>query len=153
MIFSLILLVISEIHLSDLIRAHEGNSDYHDDDPNKIHWAKFNMMARFIDAITHCQRGCHESGEYEYPPRENICKLLLFLNEDLLMDTEVRFPFRNKVVVIDLVDFQMQRSRIAPPDSDGEEGYRSATPRTYSRDTPHHPKEPQILRKIFFWQP
>ncbi|OBZ79616.1 hypothetical protein A0H81_01150 [Grifola frondosa] len=45
-----------EIHLSDLIRAHEGNPDYHDDDPNKIHWAKFNMMARFVDAILNARR-------------------------------------------------------------------------------------------------
>ena len=53
-----------EIHLSDLIRAHEGNPDYQDDDPSKIHWAKFNMMARFIDVITQCQDGCRASEQF-----------------------------------------------------------------------------------------
>lgn len=52
-----------EIHLSDLIRAHEGNPDYQDD-PSKIHWAKFNMMARFIDVITQCQDGCRASEQF-----------------------------------------------------------------------------------------
>ncbi|KAI0963551.1 hypothetical protein AcW1_000596 [Taiwanofungus camphoratus] len=123
-----------EIHLSDLIRAHEGNSDYHDDDPTKIHWAKFNMMARFIDAITQCQKGCHESGGYEYPERKNVRQLLLLLEEDLLMDVE------------------MQKSRIAPPDSESaEDGSRPpSVPRTYSRDYPQT-KDAAILRKIFFW--
>jgi len=121
-----------EIHLSDLIRAHEGNSDYHDDDPNKIHWAKFNMMARFIDAITQCQKGCRESTDYDFVPRKNISKLCLLFNEELLMDTE------------------MQKSRIAPPDSEGEDGYGVPVPRTFTRDLPYQPKEP-ILRKIFGW--
>ena len=44
--FKVLIGVCREIHLSDLIRAHEGNPDYHDDDPGKIHWAKFNMMAQ-----------------------------------------------------------------------------------------------------------
>ena len=80
-----------EIHLSDLIRAHEGNPDYHDDDPTKIHWAKFNMMARFIDTIVQCQKGCRESGEYDrFQDRHEIRKLFLTDREDALMDYEVR---------------------------------------------------------------
>ena len=80
-----------EIHLSDLIRAHEGNPVYHDDDPTKIHWGKFNMMARFIDTIVQCQKGCRESGDYErFPPRDRIRDLFLTQHEELLMDYEVR---------------------------------------------------------------
>ena len=83
-----------EIHLSDLIRAHEGNPDYHDDDPSKIHWAKFNMMARFIDTIAQCQRGCRESGDYDrFAERSRIRDLFLTHQEDMLMDYEVRLLF------------------------------------------------------------
>ncbi|CCM01971.1 uncharacterized protein FIBRA_04044 [Fibroporia radiculosa] len=124
-----------EIHLSDLIRAHEGNTDYHDEDPTKIHWAKFNMMARFIDVICQCQERCRTHDEPAYmsddlrPPPE----YLLFKNAHMLMDID------------------MQRSRIAPPESDvAGDTFRPIIPRTYSRD-PHQPRDPAYLRKIAFW--
>ncbi|KAI0335287.1 ras GEF [Cubamyces sp. BRFM 1775] len=125
-----------EIHLSDLIRAHEGNPDYHDDDPSKIHWAKFNMMARFIDTIVQCQKGCRESGEYErFPEREELRKLFMIDEEHLLMD------------------YDMQRSRMALPDIEGyEDNLRSTGPRTVGRDPAHH-KDAAIFRKLlnFSW--
>ncbi|KAI0639385.1 ras GEF [Trametes polyzona] len=120
-----------EIHLSDLIRAHEGNPDYHDDDPSKIHWAKFNMMARFIDTIVQCQKGCRESGDYDrFPAREELRKLFLVDHEELLMDSD------------------MQRSRIALPDLEGfEDNIGSGGPRTTPRDASHH-KDAAIFRKL-----
>ncbi|KAL7285299.1 hypothetical protein ACG7TL_000394 [Trametes sanguinea] len=125
-----------EVHLSDLIRAHEGNPDYHDDDPTKIHWAKFNMMARFIDTIVQCQKGCREGGEYErFPDREEIRDLFLFEKEHYLMDED------------------MQRSRMALPDLDGyEDQLRSGGPRVAPRDPSHH-KDAAIFRKLlnFSW--
>ncbi|KAI0757004.1 ras GEF [Daedaleopsis nitida] len=123
-----------EIHLSDLIRAHEGNPDYHDDDASKIHWAKFNMMARFIDTIVQCQKGCRESGEYDrFPDRGEVRKLFLIHQEDVLMD------------------YEMQRSRIALPDIEYEDNFRSGGPRVASRD-PNH-KDAAIFRKLlnFSW--
>lgn len=80
-----------EIHLSDLIRAHEGNTDYHDDDPTKIHWAKFNMMAKFIDVIAQCQEGCHTTKEpaYSRPERYTPPEYLLFDKSELIMDVDV----------------------------------------------------------------
>ena len=78
-----------EIHLSDLIRAHEGNPDFHDEDPNKIHWAKFNMMGRFIDAITQCQAGCRETGTFNFQPKPQVRALLMFDQPQYLMDEEV----------------------------------------------------------------
>ncbi|KAI8995615.1 ras GEF [Trametes punicea] len=125
-----------EIHLSDLIRAHEGNPDYHDGDPNKIHWAKFNMMARFIDTIVECQKGCRESSGFErFPDREELRKLFMFEQEHLLMDDD------------------MQRSRMALPDLDGfEDNVRSGGPRMAPRDPSHH-KDAAIFRKLlnFSW--
>ncbi|TFK89976.1 ras GEF [Polyporus arcularius HHB13444] len=123
-----------EIHLSDLIRAHEGNPDHHDDDPTKIHWAKFNMMARFIDTIVQCQKGCRESSEYDrFPDRVEVRRLFLIHQEDMLMD------------------YEMQRSRIALPDLEYEDNLRSVGPRVASRD-PNH-KDAAIFRKLlnFSW--
>ncbi|KAM5535450.1 hypothetical protein V8D89_010972 [Ganoderma adspersum] len=123
-----------EIHLSDLIRAHEGNPDYHDDDPSKIHWAKFNMMARFIDTIVQCQKGCRESGDYDrFAERPKIRDLFLTHQEDMLMD------------------YEMQRSRIALPDLEYEDNLRSGGPRVAARDLNH--KDAAIFRKIlnFTW--
>ncbi|KAI0793485.1 ras guanine nucleotide exchange factor domain-containing protein [Abortiporus biennis] len=120
-----------EIHLSDLIRAHEGNPDFHDDDPTKIHWAKFNMMGRFIDSITQCQKGCLERGTYDVDYIPEIYKLLLFEEPQYLMDEE------------------MQRSRT---DLDSDESSRPGLPRTLTRDYPAPiTKDGAILRKIFFW--
>ncbi|KAI1797867.1 ras GEF [Ganoderma leucocontextum] len=123
-----------EIHLSDLIRAHEGNPDYHDDDPSKIHWAKFNMMARFIDTIVQCQKGCRESGDYDrFAERPRIRDLFLTHQEDMLMD------------------YEMQRSRIALPDLEYEDNLRSGGPRVVARDPTH--KDAAIFRKLlnFTW--
>lgn len=65
-----------EIHGSDLIRAHEGNPDAHDDDPTKIHWAKFNMLGKFITITSQCQIQCRTSNDYDFPERLNISNLI-----------------------------------------------------------------------------
>ncbi|KAH9849775.1 ras GEF [Lenzites betulinus] len=128
-----------EVHISDLIRAHEGNPDYHDNDPTKIHWAKFNMMARFIDILVQCQSGCRESGDYErYPERLKLRDMFMIEQESLLMDQD------------------MQGSRMALPDLDGMEDNNNLRPsgasRTGTRDPSHH-KDAVIFRKLlnFSW--
>lgn len=52
------------------------------------------MMARFIDTIVQCQKGCRESGEYErFPDREQLRKLFMIDEENKLLDYDVsRLP-------------------------------------------------------------
>jgi len=66
-----------EVHMSDLIKAHEGNGDINEADPTKIHWGKFNMMGRFITNILQCQAQCRNSNDYDFPERPNIAELFI----------------------------------------------------------------------------
>lgn len=74
--------------MSDLIKSHEGNDDFHADIPNKVHWGKFNMMGRFILGTVQCQTQCRLSSEYNFPDRSNIAELFV---KRPLMSEEVRF--------------------------------------------------------------
>ncbi|KAF8640382.1 hypothetical protein AX17_000052 [Amanita inopinata Kibby_2008] len=58
-----------EVHIQDLIRAHEGNTDVHTDNPAKIHWGKFNLIGKFIISTTQCQIQCLNAAEYHFPDR------------------------------------------------------------------------------------
>lgn len=78
-----------EVHISDLIRAHEGNPDNHPTDPTKIHWAKFNMIGKFIHTTTIYQTQCRTSEDYAFPERPNIRDLLM---KECVMDPEVSLP-------------------------------------------------------------
>ncbi|KAH8988952.1 ras GEF, partial [Lactarius akahatsu] len=88
-----------EVHLSDLIRAHVGNGDFHPEDPSKIHWAKFNMMGRFVHLVKKYQLRCRgvEDG-YSFEER----------------------PELQGILNVTIMHNEMQLSRIAPP-PDGEE--------------------------------
>lgn len=77
-----------EVHLLDLIRAHEGNQDYNATDPNLIHWAKYNMIGKFIAGTMQSQDQCRNSGEYHFVERPHIRDLLL---KECVMDLEVIF--------------------------------------------------------------
>ncbi|KAI0348025.1 ras GEF [Trametopsis cervina] len=128
-----------EIHLSDLIRAHEGNTDFHDDDPDHIHWEKWNMMGRFIDGITQCQQACRDSATYDkYPDDPRARELLLINKEHFLMDSDQQ----SERVLLD-------KSETAREEL-GEDFSRPTAQRQQSRDTPGPTKEGP-LRKIFFW--
>ena len=63
--------------MSDLIKAHEGNEDFHAEDPHKIHWGKFNMMGRFISHTMHCQAQCKMATDYNFPDRNAIAELFV----------------------------------------------------------------------------
>jgi hypothetical protein len=39
------------VHVSDLLRANEGNSTWHPQDPTLVHWAKFNMLGQLWSLI------------------------------------------------------------------------------------------------------
>ncbi|KAG2336650.1 ras GEF [Suillus weaverae] len=119
-----------EVHMSDLIRAHEGNPNVNPDDPAKIHWGKFNMFGRLIQTTTHCQIQCQTNPDYCLPPQDRILKVIF--NEYVMSE-------------------EMQTSRMAPlPDSDlVEEPFRSTLPRTMSREhSTSSQKGATILRRI-----
>ena len=110
------------------------------------------MMARFIDTIVQCQRGCRESAEYDrFPDRQKIRELFLVQQEDVLMDYEVNIKSCLILGATSLTyPLQMQRTRIALPDLDYDDNVRVA-PRVPSRD-PNH-KDAAIFRKLlnFSW--
>lgn len=76
---------IREVHMSDLIRAHEGNAESNTDYPNKIHWGKFNMIGKFIHSTTLCQVQCRGTPDYSFKENSHIRKLM----QQRVMDVEV----------------------------------------------------------------
>jgi len=112
-----------EVHMSDLIRAHEGNGDSNDAYPSKIHWAKFNMMGRFIASTLQCQAQCRNSNDYDFPNREAIAELF---------------------IKIPVMSTEMQKSRLMSEDFDFDDVHPSVPP-------PSRPKDIAGLRKPFFW--
>ncbi|GJE86098.1 ras GEF [Phanerochaete sordida] len=128
----------TEIHLSDLLRAHEANVDFLDDDPNHIHWAKFNMIGRFIDAIAQCQASCRETKTYErFPEDVKARELLLFNKENLLMDQEMK----------------EERLKLDQSEDAGQEDdYLDDLGTTrMARESPTHTREGLFKKKIPFW--
>ncbi|KAF9229306.1 ras GEF, partial [Gyrodon lividus] len=123
-----------EVHMSDLIRAHEGNPDVSAIEANKIHWGKFNMFGRFIQSTTHCQIQCQTTSDYIFPERPKVRDLVF--NEYVMSE-------------------EMQVSRMAPvPDSDPvDEPFRPILPRSISRDDSHlsQGRDSALLRRIFQW--
>ncbi|KAJ7071009.1 ras guanine nucleotide exchange factor domain-containing protein [Mycena amicta] len=119
-----------EVHMSDLIRAHEANDDINPSDSNKIHWGKFNMMGRFINSTTQCQAQCRAVNDYAFPQRHHITEMLV---AQCLMSEE------------------MQKSRIALPESDFIEG--PTPPRAPSSQIglPVPQKDINKVRKLFSW--
>ncbi|KAI6031828.1 ras guanine nucleotide exchange factor domain-containing protein [Pisolithus microcarpus] len=65
-----------EVHMSDLIRAHEGNPDFSRTEPKKIHWGKFSMLGRFIQCTTQCQIQCQTTSDYNFRERHKIRDLV-----------------------------------------------------------------------------
>ncbi len=110
------------------------------------------MMARFIDTIAQCQKGCRESGEYDrFQDRGEVRKLFLIHQEAALMDYEVRESLPRYSGMLLIVYTKMQRSRIALPDLEYEDSFQSRGPRVATRDSNH--KDAAIFRKLlnFSW--
>jgi len=118
-----------EVHLLDLIRAHEGNHDYNANDPSKIHWAKYNMIGKFIAGTMQSQEQCRTSGEYSFIERPHIRDLLL---KECLMDVE------------------MQQTRIASPQME-DTGDRVSIRNVATREYGAYPRDAALLRRILFW--
>ncbi|KAJ7615289.1 ras guanine nucleotide exchange factor domain-containing protein [Mycena polygramma] len=124
-----------EVHMSDLLRAHEANDDINPSDPSKIHWGKFNMMGRFINSTTQCQAQCRAVGDYNFPVRQYINDLL---SAKCVMTDEMQTA-------------QMEKSRSAPLESEFDG---PSPPRIISRDTSSlgiQAKDIAKMRKLFSW--
>lgn len=122
-----------EVHMSDLIRAHEGNPDFSRTDPKKIHWGKFSMLGRFIQCTTQCQIQCQTTSDYNFRERHKI--------RDLVFNGYV-------------MSIGMQSSRMAPlPEARSDEPLMSSIPRSFSRDDTHfsHARDNTLIRRIFQW--
>ncbi|KAF9241363.1 ras guanine nucleotide exchange factor domain-containing protein [Melanogaster broomeanus] len=123
-----------EVHMSDLIRAHEGNQDVSATEPNKIHWGKFDMFGRFIQSTTHCQIQCQTTSDYNFPERPKLRDMVF--NEYVMSE-------------------EMQVSRMAPvPDADlVDDSFKPSLPRSISRDDGHFSpgRDSALLRKLFQW--
>ncbi|EGO02465.1 hypothetical protein SERLA73DRAFT_165636 [Serpula lacrymans var. lacrymans S7.3] len=121
-----------EVHMSDLIRAQEGNPDYHPSDHGQIHWGKFNMFGKFIQSTAQCQVQCDTSRDYDFPERPRIGTLIF---NEFLMPEDV------------------QMTRMAPlPNSDTEELHRFNTARSSSRDhSTSAQRDAAFIRRIFQW--
>ncbi|KAI9453994.1 ras GEF, partial [Russula earlei] len=122
-----------EVHLSDLIRAHVGNGDFHPEDPSKIHWAKYNMMGKFVLLVKNYQIRCRN-------PEDGYC-----------YSFEER-PELREILNVPIMDSEMQQSRIAPPPDSDEYIDRPYLPRTQSRDYADRPsRDAALIRKLMFW--
>ncbi|TFK77078.1 ras GEF [Pluteus cervinus] len=113
-----------EVHMSDLIKAHEGNDDFHADDQTKIHWGKFNMMGRFVNHTMQCQAQCKMATDYNFPDRNAIAELF------------VRRPVMTE---------EMRHERIGLFDPEFEE------PRRVPQQQTGQTRDAALLRKLFFW--
>lgn len=119
-----------EVHLLDLIRAHEGNPDYSGVYPSKIHWAKFNMIGRFIAGTVQAQEQCRQSPEYTFEENPEINGLV---RTEFIMDADMR-------------DALMSTNEL-----DGEYGVNVSISQHGTRE--QYSKDTAILRKrkIIFW--
>ncbi|TDL28449.1 ras GEF [Rickenella mellea] len=115
-----------EVHMSDLLRAHEGNPDFKADDPTKIHWGKFNMIGKFIGSTTQYQAQCRDPNEYNFTENKFV--------QDLLR--------------VETLDYETQQARInAPADYDGVDPYGSPVATMSPQD--NH-KDIGGFRRLFF---
>jgi len=118
-----------EIHLSDLLRTHEGNPDLHKEDPKKIHWGKFNLLGKCIGETRRCQTQCVEANGYNFPEHHYIGELLR----------------------VQTMDAEMQETRVGPPPDDVYDApmhpaIQSAAAQDYTGS-----KDGGSLRRLFFW--
>jgi hypothetical protein len=113
------------VHVSDLIRAHEGNDDFNSSDPSRIHWGKFNMMGRFISSTTQCQIQCRNSSDYDFPERPQVHELLF---KRPVMSDQVGSLYFSLIYTFSSF-LKMQKSRIGATEAEIE----------------------VPLRRLFFW--
>jgi hypothetical protein len=79
-----------EVHISDLIRAHEANPDFNEEEPHKVHWGKFNLIGRLVLSTTVFQKRWIDPRAPELPLERPAIYNLIFGNPGMLMDESVR---------------------------------------------------------------
>ncbi|KAL5527520.1 hypothetical protein ACEPAG_6321 [Sanghuangporus baumii] len=115
-----------EVHTSDLRRAHEGNPDFKHDDPSKVHWAKFNMIGKFVGTTTELQDQCRGPNGYDLTENPQIM---------LLFDVPV-------------MDYDMQQERLGPPPDD--DGNLYAPPIPPMLEHASHQRDQGVIKRLFF---
>ncbi|PFH54496.1 hypothetical protein AMATHDRAFT_70 [Amanita thiersii Skay4041] len=106
-----------EVHIQDLIKTNEGNSDSHSDDSTKIHWGKFNLIGKLIISTSQYQTQCRNAPEYNFPDRGDIVSRLF---NRQLMTEEVRLKANENDVESDS-NLQMKRSRLPADYAENED--------------------------------
>jgi hypothetical protein len=80
------------IHVSDLVRAHEGNADFAQDQLELVHWGKFAILGKFVDVLVNCQKRCEAtSRDWRRPPRRRLRDLI---TNAVVLTPEVRTCFQ-----------------------------------------------------------
>jgi len=115
-----------EVHTFDMVRANESNPNYKPEDPSKIHWGKFTLMARMITMLQGLQEKIRTTGQYDFSERSYIRCLL-----------------EN-----DVMDLETIQSRVFPPPDDAE----SIFPLRQGPDSPNASRSDAArFRRLFFW--
>ncbi|KAF8516181.1 ras guanine nucleotide exchange factor domain-containing protein [Hysterangium stoloniferum] len=115
-----------EVHTFDMVRANESNPNYKPEDPSKIHWGKFTLMARMITMLQGLQEKIRTTGLYDFPERTHIRSLL-----------------EN-----DVMDLETIQSRVFSPPDDAEPIF----PLRQGPDSPNASRgDAARFRRLFFW--
>ncbi|KAG8949081.1 hypothetical protein FRC03_000446 [Tulasnella sp. 419] len=75
-----------EVHTYDLIRADDTNPNFKHDDPSKIHWGKFALMAKMILNVVSYQRRFEDAAHFTFPERSHVNDVLMNV---VVMDEEM----------------------------------------------------------------
>ncbi|KAH8118477.1 ras GEF [Phellopilus nigrolimitatus] len=118
-----------EVHTSDLRRAHEGNPDHKADDPSQLHWAKFNMIGKFVGTTTQLQAQCRGQNGYNFSENPQIAQLF----------------------DVPVMDYDMQQERLGPPPEDEGDMYSTPMPPTLVFDSSGQSRDQGKLKRLFFW--
>ncbi len=135
-----------EVHTSDMRRAHEGNPDTKADDPSKIHWAKFDMLGKFITATTQYQSQCRGPNGYKVYENQTLSQLF----DAPVMDYDVSGFIKQHNAGQLLTNEQMQQSRMYPPPDEGDI-YSMSIPPSIAIDHTTHGREANVIKRLFFW--
>lgn len=137
----------SEVHTSDLLRAHEGNPDHKADDPTKLHWAKFNMIGKFVGTTTQLQNQCRGHNGYNFPENPQVGQLF----DVPVMDYDVGLLANYLEAPFGDLYFQLQQDRLGPPPDDDGDMYSAPMPPTLAMDHSGHSRDPGVIKRLFFW--
>lgn len=132
-----------EVHTFDMVRANDSNPNFKPEDPTKIHWGKFTLMARMILMLQGLQDKVRESRQFEFPERKWIREMI----ENEVMESEVCSCSVDVSFSLLICLFKTIQSRVFVP----PEGAEPIFPLSQGPDSPSTSKSDSArFRKIFF---